>query len=103
MIPVSELYQYCDKMLAEKWGYIWGTSGIKWTQARQNAVSDDMAKKYGSKWIGHMVSDCSGVMVYIWKQYGLSIAHGSNSIVRKYCGAVSKTPQPGYAAFKWRK
>ena len=103
MIPVSALYQYTQMMLDDKWGYIWGTSGIKWTQARQNATSNDMAQKYGSKWIGHMVADCSGVMVYIWKQYGMSIYHGSNTIVRKYCGQLTKTPQPGYAAFKWRK
>lgn len=103
MIPVSALYKYTQMMLDDKWGYIWGTSGIKWTQARQNSTSNDMAKKYGKKWIGHTVADCSGVMVYIWKQYGLSIYHGSNTIARKYCGKMTKTPQPGYAAFKWRK
>lgn len=103
MIPVYELYNYCKKMLSEKWGYIWGTAGIKWTDARQKATSNDMAKKYGSKWIGHMVADCSGVMVYIWKQFGLSIYHGSNTIARKYVGTITKTPSPGYAAFKWNK
>ena len=102
-IPVQSLFTYCKKMLANKWGYIWGTAGIKWTESRQNDVSDDMAQKYGKQWIGHMVADCSGVMVYIWKQFGLSIYHGSNSIARKYCGAMTTTPQPGYAAFKWRK
>lgn len=102
MVPATELYKYCKIMLKDKWGYIWGTAGIKWTQARQNDVSNDMAQKYGSKWIGHMVADCSGVMVYIWKQFGLSIYHGSNTIARKYVGKMSKTPQPGYAAFKWK-
>lgn len=102
-IPVADLYAECRKMLAERWGYIWGTAGIKWTQARQDAVSDAMAKKYGKKWVGHMVADCSGVMVYIWKQHGMTIAHGSNSIARKYCGAMTNVPKPGYAAFKWRK
>lgn len=103
MIPVSALYEYTQMMLDDKWGYIWGTSGIKWTQARQKATSNEMAQKYGSRWIGHMVADCSGVMVYIWQKYGMSIYHGSNSIARKYCGQLTKTPQPGYAAFKWRK
>lgn len=89
-------------MLEEKWGYIWGTSGQLWTQTKQDSTDNDMARKYGSKWIGHLVADCSGVMVYIWKQFGLSIYHGSNTIARKYVGQMSSTPQPGYAAFKWK-
>lgn len=102
-IPVADLYAECRKMLSDGWGYIMGTAGILWTKARQEAVTDAMAKKYGSKWIGHRVADCSGVMVYIWKQHGMTIAHGSNSIARKYCGKRTKTPKPGYAAFKWRE
>lgn len=102
MIPVKDLFKYLNKMLSEKWGYIWGTAGIKWTAERQSKVSDNMAQQYGSKWIGHMVTDCSGVMVYIWKKYGLSIFHGSNTIARKYVGKLVKTPSPGYAAFKWK-
>jgi hypothetical protein len=89
-------------MLRDRWGYIYGTAGIKWTQARQDAATNDMARKYGSRWVGHMVADCSGVMVYIWKQHGLSIYHGSNTIRKKYCGELTKTPAPGYAAFKLR-
>lgn len=102
MIPVAALYRYCEKMLADDWGYIWGTAGILWTKERQNNTSNEMAQKYGQKWIGHTVADCSGVMVYIWKQFGQSIAHGSNSIARKYVGAHTSKPSPGYAAFKWR-
>ena len=103
MIPVSALYTECEKMLRDKWGYIWGTAGIRWTQARQDATENDMAKKYGKRWIGHMVADCSGVMVYIWRQHNMSIYHGSNTIARKYCGEMQGTPAPGYAAFKWKK
>lgn len=102
MIPVSDLYTACETMLRDAWGYIWGTAGIEWTQARQDAATDEMARKYGARWIGHMVADCSGVFVYIWKRHGLSIAHGSNSIARKSCGPMGKEPRPGYAAFKWR-
>lgn len=102
-IPVSGLYKYCEMMLKDRWGYIWGTAGIKWTEARQKAATNEMAQKYGSRWIGHMVADCSGVMVYIWRQYGLKIAHGSNSIRRQSVGALTNLPQPGYAAFKVRE
>jgi len=113
-IPVKELYSYLEKMLEEKWGYIWGTAGVKWTQAKQNNLEknyspDDpnrgLSVQLGSKWIGHMVADCSGVMVYIWKQFGLSIPHGSNSIAdnKRYTGAKTKIPKPGYAAFQISK
>lgn len=100
MIPVSDLYAACEMMLREKWGYIWGTSGQLWTEAKQKAATRDMTVKYGSRWIGHMVADCSGVMVYIWKQHGMSIYHGSNTIRRRHCGELVKEPKPGYAAFK---
>lgn len=101
-IPVQALYDSCEMMLRDKWGYIWGTAGIEWTQSRQDATDNDMARKYGGRWIGHRVADCSGVMVYIWKQYGLAIPHGSNSIRRQSVGALSTLPRPGYAAFKVR-
>lgn len=102
MIPVNKLIPYCQRMLDESWGYIWGTAGVKWTEAKQKAATDDMAIKYGSRWIGHMVTDCSGMMVYIWKQFGKDIDHGSNSIARKFVKTLGVVPKPGYAAFKWR-
>ena len=101
-IPVKALYDNCEMMLAEKWGYIWGTAGVLWTEAKQKAVENEMAQKYGSRWIGHTVTDCSGVMVFIWKLYGLKIPHGSNSIRRQSVGPLTNIPQPGYAAFKVR-
>lgn len=102
-IPVSEVYRYLDMMLRDRWGYIYGTAGILWTQSRQNSTTNEMAQKYGAKWVGHMVADCSGVMVYIWKKFGLKIPHGSNSIRRQSVGQTQLTPEPGYAAFKVKK
>lgn len=99
MIPVSFLYEQCQRMLDEHWGYIWGTAGVKWTKEKQEKATRDMTVQYGSQWIGHMVTDCSGVMVYIWKQYGLSIPHGSSSMVKQgYIVDCSSEPKPGYAA-----
>ena len=86
-------------MLRDEWGYIWGTAGVMWTAEKQAAVENEMARKYGSKWIGHMVTDCSGVMVYIWKQFGLKIPHGSSSMVRQgYIIDCGSEPHPGWAA-----
>ena len=101
-IPVSALYKYCKQMQEEQWGYIWGAAGVLWTEARQKAATNDMTVKYGSKWIGHMVVDCSGVMVYIWRKFDLKIPHGSNSIRRQSVGKLQTQPMPGYAAFKLR-
>lgn len=101
-IPARSLYKTLEQMLADKWGYIWGTAGRLWTAELQANPPDEMSKKYGNKWIGHMVADCSGVMVYIWRQHGLTIPHGSNSIARKSVGKMINRPKPGYAAFKWR-
>lgn len=107
-IPVADLYKYLDQMLAGRWGYIWGTSGELWTEDKQRALEaryseDDpnrgMSVKYGSKWIGRMVTDCSGVMVYIWNKYGLKIPHGSSSMVRQgYIVDCGSEPRPGWAA-----
>lgn len=101
-IPVSEIYPYLEMMLKEKWGYIWGKSGQIWTQANQDAATDSMIVKYGQKWVGHHVIDCSGVIVYIWKKYGLKIEHSSNYMARYSVGTIGNIPKPGYAAFHWK-
>ena len=107
-IPVRALYVNCQKAIDECWGYIYGTAGVKWTEAKQKTLrekysEDDpkygMSVKYGSQWIDHIVTDCSGLIVHIWREYGLSIPHGSSSMVSKGyivdCGSV---PHPGWAA-----
>lgn len=108
MIPVQSLYEYLEMMLRDEWGYIYGTAGEMWTEAKQNALRDRYSEddknygasvRYGKKWINHMVTDCSGVMVYIWKQYGLKIPHGSSSMVRQgYIIDCGSEPHPGWAA-----
>lgn len=98
-IPVQALYVKCEQMLFEEWGYIWGTAGKLWTQKDQDNADREMTVKYGQKWVGHYVTDCSGVMVYIWKQYGLKIPHGSSSMVKQgYIVDCGSEPHPGWAA-----
>lgn len=105
MIPYKDLITWFQKMLADKWGYIPNTAGIMWTQEKQDKTTNDMAKRYGQRWVGHMVADCSGTFVYVYKKYGLSIYHGSNRIARKY--VVELLPiseaKPGMVAFKFHK
>lgn len=99
------------KMYAEKWGYIPSASGEMWTAEKQEkaAAKSDTVDRYGSRWIGHHVADCSGAFVWAYRQHGMSIYHGSNRIAREYLaerGAVllpMSEAKPGMAAFKLRK
>lgn len=85
MISAIDLRNAFRQALDEKWGYIWGTRGQTWTQKQQDAATRDMTIKYGSKWIGRKVADCSGLFVWAYKLYNESIYHGSNTIFNKYC------------------
>lgn len=89
-ISANKLIERFRYMYDNKWGYIWGKSGQKWTQAMQDKATNEMAIKYGSRWIGHYVTDCSGAFVWAFKQEGGSIYHGSNTIFNKYCSAKGK-------------
>lgn len=78
-------------------GYIWGQAGATWTAAKQEALekkyysnpskySDyEKGAKYGKKWIGHVVYDCSGLTSKLAKQLGLEFHHGSNSSYNYDC------------------
>lgn len=96
VISPEALIAKFEQALAEGWGYIWGTAGVMWTEARQkqleNTTDEDRAlgRQYGKKWIGHMVADCSGLFRWAFKQLGSDIAHGSNSIFDRYCSAKGK-------------
>ena len=103
-IKANDLIALFQQALDEKWGYIWGTRGQTWTQANQNAATRDMTVKYGQKWVGRKVADCSGLFVWAFKQLGASIYHGSNTIWNKYTsmtGQVGGTLsiRPGTAVF----
>ncbi len=95
-IKASQLIALFRQALNEKWGYIWGTAGVLWTQKRQDALANktssdyDKAKLYGKKWIGRMVADCSGLFSYAFKKFGSYVPHGSNSIWKYYCSNKGK-------------
>lgn len=85
MFAASALIEKFQYALDNDFGYIYGTAGIIWTEARQKNATREMTVKYGKKWIGHMVADCSGLFRWAYKQLGSDIAHGSNSIYKGYC------------------
>lgn len=117
MISPRDLIAKFNQAYQENYGYIWGTTHEMWTEAKQADYAQRYAKdadrqtsvQYGSKWIGHYVTDCSGLFVWSYKQFGETIAHGSNSIWSKYlsnCGELNRgkrtdgnTLRPGSAVF----
>lgn len=85
IIPVTKIIAEFEKALNEKWGYIWGEAGDVWTAKKQNAATRAMTIKYGSKWIGKRVADCSGLFAYVFEKLGGEMYHGSNTMWNKYC------------------
>ena len=117
MIKAEALIAKFQQALEEKWGYIGGTAGEKWTAEKQKELEKTtdanraQGRQYGSKWIGHRVADCSGLFSWAFRQLGGIIYHGSDTMYRKYCvnkGELSKgkrtdlgTLKPGTAVFVW--
>lgn len=91
MIKADELIAKFYESLG--WGYIYGCSHEMWSEAKQREYerrySDEPDRqnscKYGGKWVGRWVTDCSGLFHYWFGQLGGRIAHGSNSIWDSYC------------------
>ena len=82
-ISSSELIAQFQTALRDGWGYIYGASVEVWTQAQQNAASREQTKKYGQKWVGHRVADCSGLFAWALRQLGGYCYHGSNTMFRR--------------------
>ena len=106
MIKPAALIEKFRQALNEKWGYILGTAGEIWTQAKQNSLIQEFVKKYGvdwrdnekakkadkyrgalngAKWIGRKTADCSGLFAWAFRMLGGTMYHGSDTMWRKYC------------------
>lgn len=104
MITAQALIAKFQYALDQKWGYIWGGTGQTWTQAKQDAATRSMTVKYGSRWIGKRVADCSGLFSWSFKELGGYMYHGSNTMWNKYCTSKGTlqggiTIRPGTAVF----
>lgn len=108
LINPKDLVAQFESYLKNNDGYIWGTAGLLWTEARQkqkvnymvnkygpNWINSDKAKednyymaaRYGSKWVGHIVEDCSGAFTRAFKALGGEMYHGSNTMWNSWCTA----------------
>lgn len=119
VISTQALIEKFEEALRDDWGYIWGTAGELWTAAKQKELERttdadrEQGRKYGSKWIGHRVADCSGLFKWAFKQLGGYMYHGSNTMWLKYCTAKGemrngkrtdgKPLLPGTAVFTYNK
>lgn len=90
MITPDALIALFKRALSEGWGYIYGGAGQTWTAAKQRAATRAMTVKYGAKWIGKRVADCSGLFAWAFRELGGSIYHGSNTIWRSHLSAKGK-------------
>ena len=80
MISGQALVNKVREAYEAKWGYIWGTRGQVWTQAQQDNATRAMTVKYGQKWVGKRVADCSGLIKWAMRELGGDIYHGSNTM-----------------------
>lgn len=69
---------------------IYGTWGTLWTAEKQAKATREQTVKYGSKWIGHMVTDCSGLLRWALYQLGESIVHHARYQYTDYCKRKGK-------------
>ena len=82
--------------LREGWGYIYGTSGQVWTKARQdqlNRTKDEkraLSRRYGEKWIGKRVTDCSGLVCWALRQLGGNAVHHARYLYTDGCRRKGK-------------
>lgn len=114
-VKASDLIAKFQFALDNHWGYIWGTAGEMWTAAKQRELEKTTdedrrsGREYGSKWIGHTVTDCSGLFTWAFRELGGYMYHGSDTMYNRYCvahGTLSKgkrtdgqTLKPGTAVF----
>lgn len=85
--------EFIDKVwipLNDGWGYIYGQWGSLWTEAKQAAATREQTVKYGAKWIGHMVTDCSGLVRWALHELGEEIVHHATYQYTDWCKPKGK-------------
>ena len=84
MVKAADLIDLWWQAINDRWGYIWGRYGQIWTKANQAAATREQTVKWGAKWIGHHVADCSGLAYWAFERLGGYVFHGSNTIWNQY-------------------
>lgn len=111
VIYTKDLIAKFQYALDNDFGYIINKWHTMWTQEQQNSIVNNIKKKYssnwktnsnakkdtyyyaalyGEKWVGHWVTDCSGLFYWAFKELGGYMYHGSNTMWKKYCTSQGK-------------
>lgn len=90
MVTAADFIAKVKIPLNEHWGYIYGQWGATWTRAKQDRETREMTVKYGSKWIGRRVTDCSGLLRWALNELGESIAHHARYQYTEYSAPKGK-------------
>jgi uncharacterized protein YgiM (DUF1202 family) len=85
-------FQYA---LDNNFGYIMYMKHEYWSESKQKAYNEkykdnedcQISIKYGDKWYGFWVTDCSGLFSWAFEELGGYMYHGSNTMWDKYCTA----------------
>lgn len=88
MVTAQDFIEKVNIPLKEGWGYVYGQWGAVWTEAKQKAATREQTVKWGSRWIGKRVTDCSGLVRWALYQLGESIVHHARYQYTDWC--VSK-------------
>ena len=70
MVTAAAFADQCMIPYNDGWGYIYGTWGSIWTEKKQKAATRPQTVKYGARWVGKMVTDCSGLPRWALWQLG---------------------------------
>ena len=120
MIKADALIAKFEEAIADQYGYIYGKTHDWWTADKQRnyekAYAGDsdreLSCKYGSQWVGHYVTDCSGLFAWAFSSLGGKMYHGSDTMYRSWCVSKGKLSsgkrtdgqalKPGTAVFVYK-
>lgn len=77
MISAGQVVSMAQRAIEEEWGYVWGGQGqlysaelaAKWGAAKRSGKSKEYYVNTCAKWFGHIVVDCSGLLVECMRSY----------------------------------
>ena len=90
MVTAKQFIEQVLIPLHEGWGYIYGTWGTLWTKDQQDRATREQTVRYGSKWIGKKVTDCSGLIRRALFNLGEKIVHHATYQYTDWCNAKGK-------------
>lgn len=113
ILTAKQLVEFVKKAVADEWGYVWGGQGQlytkelaeKWGKAQRSGKSNYYYTVSCARWIGHIIVDCSGLIVEAFRSVKPSYSDRSSSGFYSQCvekGAIKTIPEiPGLCV--WRQ